>query len=130
MLRTGQKLSAADAHELGVVSGLAGSYEELIGLAVRQVRSVPEAFTPTPDGPVDIAAPAAVEPVAANGMQLSGQTVGVIADAVRRCAAAATLAEALEIGYRAFAKTACAEAAREGVTAFLERRAPDFTKTG
>jgi enoyl-CoA hydratase/3-hydroxyacyl-CoA dehydrogenase len=130
MLRSARRLSAVDAHELGVVEGVAGSCDELIGLAVERVRSFGAARAPTPDGPVDIAPPAEIEPVAANGMPLSRQTVGVITEAIRRCAEAPTLAEALEVGYRAFATTACAEAAAEGVAAFQEKRRPDFTKTG
>jgi enoyl-CoA hydratase/3-hydroxyacyl-CoA dehydrogenase len=130
MLRTARKLSAADAHDLGVVVGLAGSYEELMELAVERVRGLGEGAAPTPDGSVDIPPLEEIEAVAANGMPLSRETIGIITEAVQRCAGAPHLAEALDIGYRAFAKTACAEAAREGVAAFLEKRKPDFTKTG
>ncbi len=62
-------------------------------------------------------------------MALSRTTVGLIERAVREAAAAPTLAEALEIGYRAFGASACTAAAREGIAAFHERRTPDFTKT-
>ena len=37
---------------------------------------------------------------------------------------------ALEIGYEAFAKSAATAAAREGIDAFVSRRAPDFSQTG
>ena len=40
--------------------------------------------------------------------------------------AAGTLEEALEIGYEGFGKIACTAAAKEGITAFLEKRKPDF----
>lgn len=50
--------------------------------------------------------------------------------AIRDAAAAPDLVHALEIGYRAFGASACTAAAKEGVSAFLERRKPDFTKTG
>ena len=56
--------------------------------------------------------------------------VGLIGKAVRDAAAAATLQQALEIGYLAFGQVACTAAAREGIAAFLERRKPDFTVTG
>jgi enoyl-CoA hydratase/3-hydroxyacyl-CoA dehydrogenase len=42
--------------------------------------------------------------------------------------AAANLRDALEIGYKGFGEIACTEAAREGISAFLERRPPNFTK--
>jgi len=38
------------------------------------------------------------------------------------------LGEALEIGYNGFAEIACTEAAQEGITAFLDKRKPRFTK--
>jgi len=43
---------------------------------------------------------------------------------------APSFAAALEAGYRAFGRVACTAAAREGIGAFLERRKPDFGKTG
>jgi enoyl-CoA hydratase/3-hydroxyacyl-CoA dehydrogenase len=50
--------------------------------------------------------------------------------AIVDAAAAKTFNAALEIGYRAFGASACTAAAREGIDAFLSRRAADFTKTG
>jgi enoyl-CoA hydratase/3-hydroxyacyl-CoA dehydrogenase len=34
------------------------------------------------------------------------------------------------VGYRAFGKSACTAAAKEGIAAFQERRKPDYAKTG
>jgi 1,4-dihydroxy-2-naphthoyl-CoA synthase len=34
----------------------------------------------------------------------------------------------LEIGYNGSAEIACTEAAKEGITAFLEKRRPEFKK--
>jgi enoyl-CoA hydratase/3-hydroxyacyl-CoA dehydrogenase len=62
--------------------------------------------------------------------RFSREVVGIIERAVRAAAAAPTLAAALEIGYQAFARSACTAAAREGITAFGERRKPDFARTG
>jgi len=44
---------------------------------------------------------------------------GIIEQAVRAAADAPTLAEALEVGYEAFGRSACTSAAREGISAFL-----------
>ncbi len=74
----------------------------------------------------------AATPVAGlvSGTPLSRGVITIIERAVRDAAKAPTLASALEIGYRAFGECACTAAAREGVTAFGERRSPDFSMTG
>jgi enoyl-CoA hydratase/3-hydroxyacyl-CoA dehydrogenase len=43
-------------------------------------------------------------------------------------AATANFNDALEVGYKGFGEIACTDAAKEGVTAFLEKRPPNFTK--
>ena len=54
----------------------------------------------------------------------------LFSQSIAEAAAATSFEAALEIGYRAFGASACAAAAREGIASFLERRAPDFSKTG
>ncbi|MCZ7559596.1 MAG: 3-hydroxyacyl-CoA dehydrogenase NAD-binding domain-containing protein [Burkholderiaceae bacterium] len=130
MLRRGERLKAARAHELGIVDSLADDPRALVQEAVQRVHALAERRMPTPDGPVEIPPFAGQAPTAAGGMALSRATVALIERAVREAAAAPTLAAALEIGYRAFGASACTAAAREGIAAFHERRAPDFTKTG
>jgi enoyl-CoA hydratase/3-hydroxyacyl-CoA dehydrogenase len=71
----------------------------------------------------------AVEARAASGQALSREVVAIMEQAVREAAAASSFAAALEIGYRAFGQSACTAGAREGITAFQEKRAPDFTRT-
>jgi enoyl-CoA hydratase/3-hydroxyacyl-CoA dehydrogenase len=60
---------------------------------------------------------------------LSKEIMGILENAVRDAAQAATLDAALEIGYRAFGASALTAAAREGIGAFQEGRKPDFSKT-
>ena len=43
-------------------------------------------------------------------------------------AAANSLSEALEIGYQGSAEIACTDAAKEGISAFLQKRKPEFKK--
>ncbi len=130
MLRRGERLAAARAHELGVVDLLADDPRSLVLEAAQRVRKLAGRRTPIPDRPVAIPPFPGDAPSAAGGMALSRNTVALIERAVREAAAAPTLAAALEIGYRAFGASACTAAAREGIAAFHERRAPDFTTTG
>ena len=134
MLRRAEKLTAARAAELGIVAELAADYSGLIDIAIRRVRALAAAARPTAlqawHGPVTIAAPSVVAPVAASGQRLSGVVVAILERAVRDAAAAPDLATALEVGYCAFGASACTAAAREGIDAFVQRRTPDFDRTG
>ncbi len=130
MLRRGERLKAARAHELGVVDALAADAQALVELAVEQVRALGRHRQPIPDGAVQIPPFADDAGSAANGMTLSRTTVELMEKAIREAAAAPTLAAALETGYRAFGASACTAAAREGIAAFHERRSPDFGRTG
>jgi len=130
MLRQAEKLTAARAHELGIVAALADEPHELVALAIRQVRSLAGLPAFIAKGPVALPELEPVAPTTANGMALSATAIALMEDAIRGAAAASTLASALEVGYRAFGASACTAAAREGISAFGERRRPDFTKTG
>ena len=68
--------------------------------------------------------------LAFNGQKLSTEVTRILERAIVDAAAAQNFNAALEIGYRAFGASACTAAAREGIDAFLSRRAADFTKTG
>jgi len=74
--------------------------------------------------------PVPIEPVAANGQRLSAEIIRILESTISEATAAPTFSAALEIGYRAFGASACTAAAREGIDAFLQRRTPDFGKTG
>ncbi len=130
MLRRGDKLTAPEAAGLGIVTSLAGDYASLVELAVDRVRALAGKVRGPRNEPVVIGAPSPAEPVAANGQRLSGEVLGILVRAVQEAAAAPDLGSALEIGYSAFAASACTAAAREGIDAFLQRRAPDYERTG
>ncbi len=130
MLRRADRLTAASAKELGVVDVLANDYAGLIEAAIARVRALAGAVRPPAGGLVDIVPLDPTEPVAASGQRLSAETVRIMEQAVRDAASASSLAAALEVGYLAFGASACTAAAREGIGAFQERRAPDFGKTG
>lgn len=130
MLRRCEKLKAKQALGLGVVDALAKDSSELISLAVARVQALAQGHGRIADAPVAVPAFEPMEAKAATGMALSPTTLGLLERAVQQAAQAPTLAAALEIGYLAFGDSACTAAAREGIAAFGERRAPDFARVG
>ncbi len=129
MVRCGTRLRAPNALELGVVDALAEDVGGLIDLAVARVSELADADRFELDAPVVVEFESLDEPASA-GRPLSREVVAIIETAVRDAASATSYDEALEIGYAAFGATACTAGAREGVTAFLDKRTPDFTTTG
>lgn len=127
MLRRAERLSAQQADELGVVDALADDLAGLMAQAAARVRALAGKPSGIAQGAVEMAPLEPVAPDAASGQPLSREVIGILEQAVRDAAAAGTLAEALETGYRAFGASACTAAAREGIGAFLEGRKPDFS---
>ncbi len=130
MLARAERLSAGRAHELGVIDQLADDFDSLIRLAVARVHELAGRIEPIAQGRATVPEFGAGEAKAADGRVLSASLIGLIAAAVRDAAQQPTLGSALEVGYRAFGTAACTAAAREGITAFLEHREPDFSATG
>ncbi|MEZ5785193.1 MAG: 3-hydroxyacyl-CoA dehydrogenase NAD-binding domain-containing protein [Xanthobacteraceae bacterium] len=130
MMRRAERLSAKTAYELGIVDALADDYPSLIGAAVARAQELSGHVARPADAAVRIEAAAPIEPVGAHGQRLSAEVIRILENAVGEAAAAASFAEALEIGYRAFGASACTAAAREGIDSFLQRRPADFAKTG
>ncbi len=119
MLRLARKLKAAEASELGIVDGLADDHQALLALAVARVRELKGSVPTIPDAPVELGTLPAVEPRNDFERSLDTQVIGIIEQAIGACAAAPTLAAALEVGYSAFGVSACTDAARERITAFV-----------
>jgi len=130
MLRRAERLKAVRAHELGIIDALADDVGGLVAQAVARVQALAGKTSGIARGPVSLEPLAPIEPAAATGQPLSREVLGILERAVRDAAAAASLDEALEIGYRAFGASACTAAAREGIAAFQDGRKPDFSKTG
>jgi len=130
MLRRAERLTASRANELGIVDELADNIGDLIDRAIARVPALVNRRATIAATPISIAPLASIEPISASGQVLSRAVLSILEDAVRAAAAAPSLADALEIGYRAFATSACTAAAREGIQANQEGRKPDFRRTG
>jgi enoyl-CoA hydratase/3-hydroxyacyl-CoA dehydrogenase len=132
MLTRAERLDAETATELGVIDTLVSDHDALIPAAAWLVSALGGRVHRIPDAPVRIP-PVIIEvnaPHAASGQRLSVAVLDILRRGIQDAAAADSFSRALEIGYCAFGDSACTSAAREGITAFGERRKPDFAKTG
>ncbi|MCP4332662.1 MAG: 3-hydroxyacyl-CoA dehydrogenase/enoyl-CoA hydratase family protein [Gammaproteobacteria bacterium] len=130
MLRFGKKLDARAGSKLGIIDELADDYADLIRCAVRKIDSLQGNAVKIADESVTIPSFDQVEPMTTDGRLLSSKVISIIENAVTEAALSPSLEAALEVGYLAFGKSACTEAAREGIESFQQRRQPDFSKTG
>jgi enoyl-CoA hydratase/3-hydroxyacyl-CoA dehydrogenase len=128
MIRFGNRISAEKALEIGVVIGLVDNYPELITSALQEVKGLTGKVEHIPDGLVEIVELEPVEKPMAGKLPLSKEVVDIISKAIGEAARAPTFEEALELSYKAFGQVACTEAAKEGISAFLEKRPPEFKK--
>jgi enoyl-CoA hydratase/3-hydroxyacyl-CoA dehydrogenase len=129
MLRCAERVDAASLAHHGVLETCT-DVDALLPQAIARVRSLVGKVRTPANGAVALAPLPPEPPQAADGRTLSAEVRRIVDKAIVDGAAAPTWSAALEAGYVAFGATACTAAAREGIGAFGERRAPDFSKTG
>jgi enoyl-CoA hydratase/3-hydroxyacyl-CoA dehydrogenase len=128
MICVARPINAKEALEIGMVAKLVDDIPELIKAAVDEVKNLQGKMKRIPDGKIEIPEFTIPDPPVAGKQVLSKEAVAITMKTIKAGAAAATFAEALEIGYKGSAEIACTDAAKEGITAFLEKRRPDFKK--
>jgi enoyl-CoA hydratase/3-hydroxyacyl-CoA dehydrogenase len=128
MICLARPLKAAEAAERGIVAALADDYTDLIARAIAEVRALQGNLPRLADEKVDLPPLAVPDAPMAAGQPLSREAVAITVKTIQAAAAAEKLKDALEIGYRGFGEIACTAAAREGISAFLEKRKPVFEK--
>jgi enoyl-CoA hydratase/3-hydroxyacyl-CoA dehydrogenase len=128
MICQARPINAKEALEIGMISKIVDTYPDLISAAVEEVGNLQGKIKRIPDGKVEIPEFSIPEQPMAGKQALSKEAVSITWKTIRDGAAAETFAKALEIGYRGNAEIACTEAAKEGITAFLEKRRPEFKK--
>jgi enoyl-CoA hydratase/3-hydroxyacyl-CoA dehydrogenase len=128
MICLARPLKAKEAADIGLVSQLADDFPGLIAAAIDEVNSLQGKIDRIPSGKVEIPDIKIPEQPQAGKQKLSREAVAIAAKTIREAANTESFSEALEIGYKGFGEIACAEAAKEGISAFLERRKPDFKK--
>ncbi len=126
MICLARRITAKEAVDIGMVATITDDYPEMIREAVKEVDNIHGKIKRIPDRSVDIpeiTVPA--QPMSGN-LVLSKEAISIIVKTIKDGAVADNLSDALEIGYKGFAEIACTDAAKEGISAFLEKRKPEF----
>ncbi|MCF8104500.1 MAG: 3-hydroxyacyl-CoA dehydrogenase/enoyl-CoA hydratase family protein [Desulfohalobiaceae bacterium] len=128
MILFGKRISADQAKETGMVRTIVDSHQDLLPEAVRTVLALQGTRHRIPEGKVDLPEIELPKTPKAGKLPLSREAVEQTAATIKKAAAAESFEQALEIGYQGFGEIACLEAAKEGISAFLEKRKPEFKK--
>ena len=128
MVTQAERITSTEAHELGIVSIVTDGYQNLIKAALEEVSRLIGRIPRIPDGTVDM--PEFIPPSEpkAGDLPLSKEVMGILASAINEGAAADTFKKAMEISYNGVGLVSCIGALKEGVSAFLEKRKPNFTE--
>jgi len=128
MIVKAERLTVQEAVEIGIVKKTAKSFPELIDAAIAEVGRLQGNVPRIADGPVSIPEFIVPDDPKAGDLPLSKEILGIIGGVINKAAAAKTLSEALEIAYLGAGDISCAKDCKEGVTAFLQKRKPEFGK--
>ena len=128
MICLARRITSKEAVDIGMVSKITDDYSEMIREAVEEVKNLEGKIKRIPDRSVDIPEIAIPDQPMAGKLALSKEAISIIVKTIKGGAAADTFADALEIGYQGSAEIACTDAAKEGISAFLEKRKPEFKK--
>lgn len=128
MICFGRPLSAKEAADFGMVAKIAEDFPALIAAAIDEVNHLQGKIVRISDGKIDIPDIEIPQMPKAGNQLLSKEAVSIAVKTIQAGAASESLGDALEIGYKGFGEIACTDAAKEGISAFLGRRKPDFRK--
>ncbi|MCP4668362.1 MAG: 3-hydroxyacyl-CoA dehydrogenase/enoyl-CoA hydratase family protein, partial [Deltaproteobacteria bacterium] len=128
MICLARPIKAKEALDMGMVSKIVDDFSDLIPAAIEEVKNLQGNIKRIPDGRVDIPEIKIPDEPKAGKQPLSKEAVSITRKTIEQGASAHTFAEALEICYQGFGEIACTDAAREGISAFLQKRRPEFKK--
>ncbi|MBW2340657.1 MAG: enoyl-CoA hydratase/isomerase family protein [Deltaproteobacteria bacterium] len=128
MISLARPMTAKEAVDIGMVAKITEDYSEMIKEAVQEVKNMQGKRQQIQEGKLDIPEVSIPDQPMAGKLALSKEAISIIAKTIKNGAAASTFADAIEIGYQGSAEIACTDAAKEGISAFLEKRKPEFKK--
>ncbi len=128
MICLARPMKAQEALELGVISKICPDYSTLVEEAISRVRELKGNLPKPALGPIEIPEFSIPQEPKAGNLVLSREAVQVIWETIVAAAKERELNDALERGYEGFGRLACMDAAKEGITAFLEKRKPVYKK--
>jgi enoyl-CoA hydratase/3-hydroxyacyl-CoA dehydrogenase len=128
MIGEAERMTIEEALEIGIVKKTASSFPDLMDAAIAEVDRLQGNIPKISQDPVEIPPFVIPEAPIAGDLPLSKEILGIIGGVINKAAAAKTLTEALEIAYLGAGDVSCAKDCKEGVTAFLEKRKPEFSK--
>jgi 3-hydroxyacyl-CoA dehydrogenase/enoyl-CoA hydratase/carnithine racemase len=128
MIGQNKRLTVQEADELGMIAKITENYPDMIEAAIDQVNALADNVPSISEGPVEITEFVVPEQPMAGKLPLSKEALGIAARVVNQAAAADSLDAALEINYQGSGDISCIDASKEGVSAFLQKRKPDFSR--
>jgi len=128
MISLARRITAKEAVDIGMVAKITEDYSEMIKEAAQEVKNMQGKIQRIHERKLDIPEVPIPDQPMAGKLALSKEAISIIAKTIKNGAAADTFADALEIGYQGSAEIACTDAAKEGISAFLEKRKPEFKK--
>jgi enoyl-CoA hydratase/3-hydroxyacyl-CoA dehydrogenase len=128
MICLGKPLNIQAAAEAGVVAETVEDFPALMAAAINQVGALQGNIPRISEGKIEIPEIKVPAEPKAGRQALSKEAVSIAVMTIKAGAETESLADALEIGYKGFGEIACTDAAKEGISAFLERRRPNFIK--
>jgi enoyl-CoA hydratase/3-hydroxyacyl-CoA dehydrogenase len=111
-----------------VVAETVEYFPALMAAAINQVNALQGNIPRISEGKIEIPEISVPAEPKSGSQALSKEAVSIAVKTIKAGAETENLADALEIGYKGFGEIACSDAAKEGISAFLERRKPNFTK--